>query len=262
MNNLLLIGASQLPSDSRSISGKQACLVFLAVLVSGCQIQRDVARQLETARLTAEYLFFFDEDKSLLERQTVLDIPTATLGYKSHRKDNEIPLKLKIASQTEHQWVGHDKSVISTSHGRILRTGGLGLDLTQQVLKHMDPLENAEATDWSQAFANRIVDYDAEIGIGYDVHCSFEANQTQQIEVIGTSHDVLLVVESCRVDAIRWRFENKFWIDGLTGFVWMSEQWTHPLQKSPVQLRTLRPSAEDPAWRNHLIRQALAAARQ
>jgi hypothetical protein len=249
-------------SISRKSITRIVTLTILSAIVAGCQIQRDYAQRLETIQDITRTMFSFDSEKLLVSRESVLKIPVATLGVQQHKNFNESAFRLMQVTPVGHIWLGPNKSSIMTAYGRILRTAGLQNNLTDQVFQNRDPLANPVAVDWDTAEATRSVDYNSEIGFGYKVNCTYEEIDTGPIKIIEASHEVRLIVEKCESDAIRWRFKNKFWIDAATGFIWKSEQWTHPLQKSPIRLQTLRPSAEDPAWRNHLITNAIAKAKK
>ena len=50
----------------------------------------------------------------------------------------------------------------------------------------------------------------------------------ETIEILGTKIATRHHVESCEAEQLDWSFENEFWIDPKSGFVWQSEQSIHP----------------------------------
>ena len=55
--------------------------------------------------------------------------------------------------------------------------------------------------------------------------------------VEGTFH----TVEENRIEVDDWDFENRYWVDPETGFVWVSEQHVNP-DLDPLQISVLKPA--------------------
>src|SRR5258706_98771 len=54
------------------------------------------------------------------------------------------------------------------------------------------------------------------------------------------------IVEHCTVDALRWSFDNEYWEDRMSGYVWRSSQHIHP-KSPPLILEVLRPEQNNPS---------------
>ena len=59
--------------------------------------------------------------------------------------------------------------------------------------------------------------------------------------IAGLDYDLLLVVEENRIEVDDWDFENRYWVDPETGFVWVSEQHVNP-DLDPLQISVLKPA--------------------
>ena len=85
-----------------------------------------------------------------------------------------------------------------------------------------------------------VVDYQDLRLIGAGADCRSSDMGEEAIEILGTSLTTRHVVENCEIRVIDWSFENEFWVDPDTGFVWQSSQYVHP-KLSPLTFRVLRP---------------------
>jgi hypothetical protein len=76
--------------------------------------------------------------------------------------------------------------------------------------------------------------------VGAGAMCQSSDMGQEIIEILGTALTTRHVVEDCRIAVIDWSFENEFWVDPDTGFVWQSSQYVHP-KLSRLTFRVLRP---------------------
>jgi len=119
-----------------------------------------------------------------------------------------------------------------------LETRGFDLDAV-----HFDPLDpiahpkpfGAWPTDlWREyQFSVRQVET-----YGISLHCAFEAQGLETIEIAELRYDLLRVHETC-ANAAR-RVANTYWLEPDTGFIWKSEQWIGPKIGS-VTIEIIRP---------------------
>jgi hypothetical protein len=78
---------------------------------------------------------------------------------------------------------------------------------------------------------------------GATAQCSRRAVGDETIQIFGAPIATRHVVEHCDVPTIRWRFDNDFWEDRMSGYVWRSSQHIHP--KAPVlTLEVFRPEQQ------------------
>ena len=65
------------------------------------------------------------------------------------------------------------------------------------------------------------------------------------IEIFGSRIPTRHIVEHCIVQVLRWNFDNEFWQDRTSGYVWRSSQHIHP-KSPPLILEVLRPEQNGP----------------
>ena len=85
-----------------------------------------------------------------------------------------------------------------------------------------------------------VIDFQDLSLIGAGAACRSSDTGEETIEILGTSLTTRHIVEDCEIAVIDWSFENEFWVDPDTGFVWQSSQYVHP-KLSPLTFRVLRP---------------------
>ena len=139
-------------------------------------------------------------------------------------------------------WYGKDGAVVVLQHGRIAQTVGLDRNLDgSRVTSAVDPfsiglhklkapLTYQRKDDWSPGY---------RYGVAVDARLSPAGNA--DIDILGTHHRVLLVTEVLTATTAAYRATNRYWVDPVDGFVWMSEQQVVPgLTFKLVQLRPYR----------------------
>jgi hypothetical protein len=62
----------------------------------------------------------------------------------------------------------------------------------------------------------------------------------ETISILGSAIPAVHIVDHCAVPAMRWNFDNDYWIDKGSGYVWRSSQHIHP-KSPPVVLEVFRP---------------------
>ena len=70
------------------------------------------------------------------------------------------------------------------------------------------------------------------------VTCVFDRVVREEIEIVELRYDTIRIVETCR--NARRSFENTYWAEPDTGFIWKSRQWTGPNIR-PVTVEIIRP---------------------
>jgi hypothetical protein len=88
----------------------------------------------------------------------------------------------------------------------------------------------------------RSVDLDPSAYIGLVIESTFDVLGRQNIDLMDASHDTLVVRERNNARALRWRFNNQFWFDFYTGFVWRSVQHFSP-SAPPLEIEVLKRDA-------------------
>lgn len=165
-------------------------------------------------------------------------IPYATMGV---RVDGGHESLIVLATQTESTllWTSRARVVVETTAGRITRTVGLPNDVSA-----VTPLGVNRLTPPAQALvqpfdSRRTMDFPNENRFGVEVTCHAAARGKQRIVILGHPIPTVQVKETCRGQN-GWNFEDIYWIDKDSGFVWKSLQHLHPKGQT-VALQIFRP---------------------
>jgi hypothetical protein len=215
-------------------SGARAAIAIgLAGLVSGCGTNSDQARYANLAwRLVTGRT-------NEVSREQAGAIPFASLGVAIGRNDEGL-MVLGLDEGARQEWYARTQ-MLAMNNGRIVQSEGFPYNLNRLEVRGSDgstiPTGGAPpvGTDYSL-----VADYRDLSLIGAGASCRSTETGEESIEILGTSLTTRHVVEDCRIAVIDWSFENEFWVDPDTGFVWQSSQYVHP--KLPrVTFRVLRP---------------------
>jgi len=164
--------------------------------------------------------------------EQVSAIPYATIGVKIGNS-NQVILILATDTNQQRLWTsGNRISVVTNADGRIIRTAGLGQDLSSYVVANNT---SAQSFQWQADFK--------DLGLyGVTGACEIRPAKSEEITLLGKPFHTLRVEERCESKQLHWRYENIFWRDPGDGFVWRSRQRIHP-KMSPIETETLRPPA-------------------
>jgi hypothetical protein len=177
--------------------------------------------------------------KVRVTREQAAAIPYASLGYNLEGGNQDI-LVLATDSGGDLLWTSAARVVIVTRDGRIVRTVGLGQDLsnvTSRDEKGLPPPAAAVRTPFS---STRLEDFADQNLYGLRLSCQTRLVGRQNVKILGQVIAALRVDESCSSRKPDWAFTNNFWVDKDSGFVWRSRQHLHP-QGTPVEIEIFRP---------------------
>lgn len=171
-------------------------------------------------------------------RDQAAAIPYASLGF-SLDGGNQSILVLATDTNGELLWTSPSKIVIVTRDGRIVRTLGLGRDLSGVTTPTGPPPPPAAAI--REPFTSTRQEDFPEMGYyGLTLTCSARLVGRQKIRILGQDIATSRVDESCRSRNPEWSFTNSFWIDPDNGLVWRSRQHVHP-KGATIDLEIFRP---------------------
>jgi hypothetical protein len=212
---------------------------MLAVLVASCSSgssgNTNYAQFYQLIRQSLSASF----GKIRVTRDQAAAISYASMGY-SLDGGNQAMLILATDSGGELLWTSGAHVVIVTSNGRIVRTLGLGHDLSGVTTPNgttMPPLSAALRNPFT---SSRLEDF-PELGLyGVQVSCRTQMVGRQSINILGQAIPTIRVDEYCRSNRPDWSFTDNFWVDGDSGQVWRSRQHVHP-QGGTVDTEIFRP---------------------
>jgi hypothetical protein len=142
-------------------------------------------------------------------------------------------------------WYGKDGVILVLEHGRVTQTVGLVQNLDASHLESTgDPFAIGLHKLGAPATYEREDDWSPGYRYGIAVQGRLTPSGSTDVDILGTSHHVLLVTEDVAATAAGFHAVNRYWVDPQDGFVWMSEQEILPgLTLKLVQLKPYRGAA-------------------
>jgi len=160
-------------------------------------------------------------------REQAAAVPYASMGY-ALDGGNQIMLVLATDSGGEMLWTSAAHVVIVTRQGRIVRTVGLGHDLSSLTTRNSGTLPAPSAAIQAPFTSTRLEDF-PELGLyGISVSCRAHLVGRQSIKILGQAIATFRIDEACQSDRLEWSFTDSFWVDSDSGLVWRSSQHVHP----------------------------------
>lgn len=87
----------------------------------------------------------------------------------------------------------------------------------------------------------RLVDIMPGDHFGVPVTSTYQVAGNESITILERQYDTLVVKEICSAPILDWEFENTFWVDIRTGFIWRSIQHFAP-GLPPIDIEVLKPA--------------------
>ena len=204
--------------------------LMLASALAACGTNSDAWRltQLAYHQITGSF-----EDNSITQAR-VLAVPYATIGA---RLGGGVEALMVLTNVSGHdlQWLGGGNISLATRDGRIIRTVGLEHNLDG----FQGPVDDKPGADGLRAY-HYIYDLIDKNAYGVFVRCTQSDRGGETITIVGIRHDTRHIVEQCEAPQLDWTFQNQFWADAKTGYVWRTTQYVHP-DLDPITTQILRP---------------------
>jgi hypothetical protein len=207
-------------------------LCAMAVLLSGCGANSN------EARYGALLWRLVSGQRNEVPREQAAAIPFATIGVTIGSADEGMMI-LGLADGERQEWYARTQ-MIAMSNGRIVQTDGLPYNLSRLEVRVPGAANAQGGPPPVGPEYSLVVDFQDLRLIGAGAQCRSSETGQESIDILGTSLLTRHVVENCEIVAIDWSFQNEFWVDPDTGFVWQSSQYIHP-KLSPLTFRVLRP---------------------
>ncbi len=206
--------------------------VLAATVMSGCSVNPDAVRM---GQFLMRSVTGAGGEK--LPREQIAAIPYATMGLAIGANPQAL-LVLGAATDQGLEWYAGERILIVTRDGRVLRTVGLRYDLG--LLR-----TGSDTADNGGVEHQFFVDFADRGAFGIPMRCRVTYAGNEDIEILGGLIPTRRRIERCRAEVLDWDFENVFWEDPATGYVWRSSQHIHP-QSPPIMLEVLRPAQNGP----------------
>jgi hypothetical protein len=206
-----------------------ATALLFAATLAGCGNDSDFE---QLGGVLLQNLSSVGGDGPAIPRAQAAAVPYASIGVR-YGSNPEAMLVLATKSGDDSEWLAGTQASIVTRNGRIIRTVGLPYNLTG----FQGPIGDADAASGTYHYLYDLADRRI---FGAIVNCTLHDMGAERIEIIGGSHDTHHIVETCNAPQLDWDFQNDFWRDMTSGYVWKSVQNVHP-DADPVTLEALRP---------------------
>jgi hypothetical protein len=167
-------------------------------------------------------------------------ISYASIGYRVGGGQEQL-LVLATDAGEEQLWTSSSHVVIVTRGGRIVRTVGLGHDVSSVTPQHEQFAALAEAAV-RPIRSIRIEDFPDIGSYGVPVNCLASPRGPQTIVILGRGISTRRVDEKCESPTMSWSFTDSYWIDPNSALVWRSIQHISP-KIEKIELEVLRPPA-------------------
>jgi hypothetical protein len=164
-------------------------------------------------------------------------VPYSSLGYRVGDSAEQM-LILGSASGHTKLWTSGERRLLVTKSGRITKTAGFAWNLSETYWSSPDALLDGRKAPLRPN--QRVMDFGDIKKFGTRVRGQFELKEESSVAILGANISTLTLSETCHCDDFDWDFENLFWIDRQTGFVWRSIQYVHP-NLAPLTVEILRP---------------------
>lgn len=208
---------------------------LLSIVLIGC------SQNVEQVGKTFNLAFFGQDDTHVTAKQ-VANTPYAS-AYLKVGSAPQAFVVLVFAEHNQLKWIGADKNMVATQHGRIVKTQGFGEDityvdnlqydpLTLGLLKASTPMTWKSRVEWAQVFRG-----------GYDMTSVFQARGKETVKILDTARELLRFDEQVTVPALNASYTNSYWLDPTNGSVVQSQQHMGP-DMALVAFTVLKPYSQ------------------
>ncbi len=171
-------------------------------------------------------------------RQMVEERPYASIGVTIDHNPQFLFLLANQSADGDMYTLGYQVSLVLRD-GRVVRTQGLARDVLGGRWEGEDIIRTAMR---SGAPAKGVRYFESnEFGVkSLKAECVATPVKDETITIIGRSFVARYVKEDCVAPALKWRYENHFWLTPEDGRIWLSIQNVHP-EVNPLIIETFRP---------------------
>ena len=201
-------------------------LIFKIIIVlAGCSaLPPNVAGNFNQTFKAFSALIYGYEDYPI--NQALIDeIPYATLRMKIGKGPAGL-LILESIDQDKYTWVSADNIYITTRGGRIIRAEGLNNNLVDFVSSEPSFKELMYGDYIQSQF--RMISLDNPSVFNMKLKVSYKRVGFEEVIILDKKRELILIEETIENSYIRWKYNNKYWVDKNTGYVWQSIQEIAP----------------------------------
>ena len=115
---------------------------------------------------------------------------------------------------------------ITTRGGRIIRAEGLNNNLVDFVSSEPSFKELIDGDYIQSQF--RMISLDNPSVFNMKLKVSYKRVGFEEVIILDKKRELILIEETIENSYIRWKYNNKYWVDKNTGYVWQSIQEIAP----------------------------------
>ena len=198
--------------------------------LAGCGNTADVVR---AGRLLLSAVDGMNEKIPL---ETAAAVPFASMGLELGSSP-QVMLVLGTSTSDELGWFVGRQLFVATRQGRVVRTAGLPYDL--------GGYRRLTANQPGVSAISYTVDFPDLGAYGAAVLCTQTDRGDDTVSILGTGIPTRHIIEHCSAPSLRWTFDNEYWEDRTTRYIWRSRQYVHP-KSAAIVLEVFRPEEPPP----------------
>ena len=220
---------------------RRRLLVSVAVAVAAAGSGCSHAPILELVAGTGKDVLDPGGPENRLTRERIDRIPYASLGVKIGDQPRAVLILSRYDRENLH-WLSADRAALVTHGGRLIKTAGFPLNLTTTTFYDADPVRQGTLHKISDGYRMiRGVDLRPGNRVGVLINSTFRVDGRATIEIVESTFETVRITEINRARGLDWGFENTYWVDPESGFVWKSVQSFAP-GLPPARIEVLRPA--------------------
>lgn len=197
--------------------------------------------QTDTFEIASRFTRTLLGQHQMVTREQAAAVEYASIGVQIGR-DDQAMLVLGSDVAGEMSWFSSNKVLIATRNGRIVATAGLTDNLGRVGTLNASPWTGEGNAPLVAGQKYKFL-YDLPqfqlYSVPIDCEASAAAND-ETITIMDAEIETRHLTESCESEELGWSFENEFWLDKTTGYVWRSVQTINP-KLPPITIEVLRP---------------------
>jgi hypothetical protein len=211
------------------------------LLIAGLALCACTATDSDTLELSGHFVRTLIGQQLKVTREQAAAVEYASIGV-SIGSDDQTMLVLGNDTGAEQSWYSSNDAVIVTRNGRIVATAGLPHNLGHvgALVPSEGPVEGNSPLVPGGKY-KLLYDLPEFQLFSLPVACEASAAKDETIEILGVQIATRHVTESCDTGEFGWSFDNEFWLDKDTGYVWRSVQVVNPKMDS-ITIEVLRPN--------------------
>ncbi len=223
------------PKNLLILSRRHFLVVALGLTLTACGKDSIIQSAVDSMRLAWK-----GAPDVTINREQIAKMPYASIYAKTGKGQRSL-LILGRYDHDDRHWISADRGVLVTRKGRLVKTVGFPVDLKQTLDIGNDPVAKGLHNISMEKTYMRLVDIIPINHFQVPIRSRFQRLGEETIEILGIRFDTIVVKETSEAPTLEWKFENTYWADPDTGFIWRSIQHYAP-KLPPMEIDVLKPA--------------------